>query len=71
MPGGIDNFQKMSQSERHAFVEEAIKTGTMPKVTFCCGAVVTGDDLRIYYGAGDSVICTAVGKMSAILNLIN
>lgn len=42
----------------------------MPKVTFCNGAVVVDGILRIYYGAGDSVICTATAKLDDILNLV-
>jgi len=42
-----------------------------PKVIFCCGAASVGNDLRIYYGAGDSFICTAVAKLDKILDLCN
>ena len=41
----------------------------MPCVVFCCGAVVTNNILRIYYGASDSVICTATAKLNTILNI--
>jgi predicted GH43/DUF377 family glycosyl hydrolase len=30
------------------------------EVVFCPGAALIGDELRIYYGAGDATICTAV-----------
>jgi predicted GH43/DUF377 family glycosyl hydrolase len=42
----------------------------MPRVTFCCGTVVIDNLLRIYYGAGDSVICTAAAKLTDILDQI-
>lgn len=38
-----------------------------PRVIFCCGAVLIDDVLRIYYGAGDSVICTATAPLKDIL----
>jgi predicted GH43/DUF377 family glycosyl hydrolase len=38
-----------------------------PKVIFCNGAVLIGNILKIYYGAADSVICTASAKLEDIL----
>ncbi len=38
-----------------------------PLVVFCNGAVLNGDKLRIYYGAGDSVVRTAVAKLKDVL----
>ena len=38
-----------------------------PLVIFCNGAVLDGDKLRIYYGAGDSVVCTATARLKDIL----
>lgn len=38
-----------------------------PKVIFCNGAVLIGNLLKIYYGAADSVICTASAKLEDIL----
>lgn len=71
LPGGLDALQKMSESEREVYVADALKTGVMPKVVFCCGTTVVGDELRIYYGASDSVICTANAKMTDVLNFKN
>jgi len=51
------------------YLQEAEKKHIMPHVVFCCGAVVVGDKLRIYYGAADSVICTAVCDLSKLLDL--
>ena len=33
--------------------------GKVPNVVFSCGNVVIGDELFLYYGAADSVICVA------------
>lgn len=45
-----------------------IAKGRRPKIIFCNGAVLFGDTLRIYYGAGDSVVCTASAKLTDVLN---
>lgn len=44
-----------------------IAKGYGPKVIFCCGAVLVDDILRIFYGAGDSVICTAAAPLKEII----
>lgn len=41
-----------------------------PKVIFCCGAVLINNILRIYYGAGDSVVCTASTDINNLLKNI-
>ena len=38
-----------------------------PKIIFCNGAVLIGNEIKIYYGAADSVICTASAKLKDIL----
>ena len=69
LPGGLTTMQKMSEEELTNFLAENDTKGTMPKVTFCCGAVVIDGLLRIYYGASDSVICTATANVNDILNI--
>lgn len=59
----------MSKKELAEFLKKNEQTGRMPKVTFCCGAVVVDGMLRIYYGASDSVICTATAKLDNILSI--
>ncbi len=39
-----------------------------PLVVFCNGAVLDGDKLRIYYGAGDGVVCMAKTQLKYVLN---
>lgn len=70
LPGGLEAMQKMSQKELELFLIDAEEKGIMPKVTFCSGAVVVGQQLRIYYGASDTVICTATTDISDILDLV-
>ncbi|MBN1644151.1 MAG: hypothetical protein JW856_04970 [Dehalococcoidales bacterium] len=41
--------------------------GQVNNVVFPCGAVVVGDDLFVYYGGADSVICVATMKLDELL----
>ena len=69
LPGGLATMQKMSEEELKIFLAKHNEKGTMPRVTFCCGATVVNNALRIFYGASDSVICTAIAQIDDILNL--
>lgn len=42
------------------------RTGQTPNVVFPCGAVVMGDDVYIYYGGADSVVCMASMPLAAL-----
>lgn len=42
------------------------RIGQTPNVVFPCGAVVMGDDLYIYYGGADSVVCMASMPMAVL-----
>ena len=70
LPGGLESLQRMSDEELKRFLAKNIEKGTMPKVTFCCGATVVNEELRIFYGASDSVICTATARLNDILSLV-
>jgi len=69
LPGGLAAMQKMSEEELKLFLEKHNAKGTMPRVTFCCGVTVVGGILRIFYGAADSVICTATTNIAELLSL--
>lgn len=69
LPGGYRAMEKMNEKELGAFVEKWEKKGKMPHVAFCCGAVAVNGMLRIYYGASDSVICTATARLNDILSV--
>jgi beta-1,2-mannobiose phosphorylase / 1,2-beta-oligomannan phosphorylase len=43
------------------------REGFFGRVVFTCGAIATGDTVRIYYGAADSVTCLADVPLAAIL----
>lgn len=71
LPGGISKMQQMNDAELAKFIEDSTKNKQMNAVIFCCGAVVVGDLLQIYYGAGDSYVCTATASLAEVLNLIS
>ncbi len=48
--------------------EEYERTGFFGEVIFTNGHLVKGDEVTIYYGASDSVICAANFSIAAILN---
>jgi len=68
--GDVGGMENMNEQDLHNYLKKKKKKGMMPKVTFCCGAVARGDELRIYYGAGDTCICTAVGSIAELLKTL-
>lgn len=70
LPGGYKVMEKMNSDELAAFIQKYEAMGKMPRVAFVNGAVLVGDILHIYYGASDSVICTATAKLENILALV-
>ncbi len=46
------------------------QTGLMPMVVFACGALVRGDEIWLYYGAADTCVGLAIGKVSDLLCLV-
>ncbi|OGM16251.1 hypothetical protein A2V56_02775 [Candidatus Woesebacteria bacterium RBG_19FT_COMBO_42_9] len=69
LPGGLDKILNMNTFELRQYLGNLTNKGIMPEVIFCCGAVVVENDLRIYYGAGDTSICTATVSLEKILSL--
>lgn len=70
LPGGYKQMEIFNPEELNAFINKLDEIGKMPRVAFVNGAVLTGNTLRIYYGASDSVICTATANINDILNLV-
>ena len=68
--GGITAMSKMDDNELKEFYKKARNENIMPQVTFCPGAIVDGDTIRIYYGAGDTSICTATASIYEILSIM-
>jgi predicted GH43/DUF377 family glycosyl hydrolase len=50
--------------------EQYERTGDAPNVIFSCGGFVREGVLWLYYGAADSCICLARGKVSEILEVV-
>ncbi len=70
LPGGWKAMEKMSKQELQQFITKNESKGKMPRVVFVCGAVLVGEQIRIYYGASDMVVCTATADLDDILNAI-
>ncbi|MFH0773364.1 MAG: hypothetical protein V1922_03565 [bacterium] len=48
--------------------EEYENTGFKPGITYPCGAVVVKDQLMVYYGGADSVVCVATAHLDTFLH---
>ncbi len=68
--GGITAMSKMNDEEIKEFYKKARNENIMPQVTFCPGAIVKDGILRIYYGAGDTSICTATAPLQTLLDMV-
>lgn len=45
-------------------------TGDVPGVVFPCATLTDGERITIYYGAADTHVCTAYGKISEIIKYV-
>ena len=45
-------------------------TGDVPGVVFPCAAISDGDRVAVYYGAADTCVCLAFGRISEILEFL-
>ncbi|MES2436593.1 MAG: hypothetical protein V4519_01150 [Patescibacteria group bacterium] len=70
IPGGVDAMSTMDDNELKSFYKKARDENIMPQVTFCPGIIVQDGIVRIYYGAGDTSICTAWARLEDILKLV-
>ena len=68
LPGGFEKMEQMDEAELQKYITKAKNSHVMPSVIFCTGAILKNNTLRIYYGAGDDVICTATANINDILN---
>ena len=48
-------------------VEDYERFGTVPNVVFSCGAIRMDDDLLIYYGGADTVLCGATYDLNELI----
>ena len=63
VPGGYASLKNMTDSDLNKLADE----NQLPTAVFCCGAIKEGNKIRIYYGAGDTRICTASVDIDTIL----
>lgn len=68
--GGINAMSTMNDEELKVFYKKAREENVMPQVTFCPGTIVKDGRLWLYYGAGDTSICTAWAPLESILALV-
>jgi predicted GH43/DUF377 family glycosyl hydrolase len=69
LSGGIPVLSTHSDAELKAAYQKARTENVMPQVTFCTGAVVRNGRLWIYYGAGDTSVCTAWASLEELVGL--
>lgn len=48
-------------------VEDYERFGKVPNVVFSCGNVLIDDQVLVYYGGADSVLCVAAFELSELL----
>ena len=47
------------------------RSGDVPTSSFRAGGRSSGDELRVYYGAADTTMCLATGRLSEVLDWLN
>lgn len=62
--GGMDRLKTINEKE----LRRLSAKGELPEAVFCCGAILVGNELKLYYSGSDTVLCLATGKLSDILN---
>lgn len=63
--GGFATLKNLSVIDLEALAHQH----RLPKAVFCCSALLENDLVRFYYGAGDTVICTATMDLDSIFKL--
>jgi predicted GH43/DUF377 family glycosyl hydrolase len=63
----------LARASEWVFAPEAgyEQRGLVPNVVYTCGAIPRGDELWMYYGAGDTVIGLAVAKTKDVLAFVH
>lgn len=47
------------------------RSGDVSDVVFSCGWTLVGDELRVYYGAADTTMCVATGRLTQVLDWLD
>ena len=70
IPGAIKLLEQGKEQKLKTLLQDAVRKGYMPQVTFVPAAVVKDNVVRLFYGAGDQFICTATAPLNKILSVI-
>ncbi len=62
--GGYETLKSIRLEDIHQMAAE----DRLPKAVFCCGAILEGDEVRLYYSGSDTVICTATIDLQTIFS---
>lgn len=62
--GGFDTLKNVEMD----YIQQLASENRLPKAIFCCGALLEGETIRLYYGAADTVICTATIGLESIFD---
>jgi predicted GH43/DUF377 family glycosyl hydrolase len=68
-----DNPEEVLARSKEPILEpekEYEEQGVVANVVFSCGQVLRGDELFLYYGGADTVICVARGSISELLTFL-
>ena len=71
IPGAIKLLEQNKKEELKALLQDAVRKGFMPQVTFTPAAVVNDNIVRLFYGASDQFICTATASLNDILSAVS
>ena len=68
----LNNPTKILYRSKHAILspEMHYENDGKPGVIYASGAVIRGDDLYVYYGGGDKVVCVATTPLKEFLNYL-
>lgn len=69
IPDAVKLIKQNKKQKLKKLLNGAEKKDFMPQVTFVSSAVIAGNKVRLFYGAGDSFICTATAPLKDILAL--
>jgi predicted GH43/DUF377 family glycosyl hydrolase len=62
--GGFETLKNATTE----YIQQLANEHKLPKAVFCCGALLEGDKLRLYYSAADTVICTATIDLESVFS---
>ena len=70
IPGAMKLLKQNKEEDLKKLLKDAVKKGFMPQVTFTTAAILKDNIIRLYYGASDEFICTAIASFDDVLSTI-